>query len=187
MGRLRLTLGIAGALCVGALSPVWADTDPTSAPSGEIIWDKYGIPHIYGKTTEDVLYGYGYAQMEAHAETIIRKVATARGRLAEYFGPGTNNQNITNDIQIRTFDIPRRSETWLAQGTEEQRRYLTIFCKGLNAYASQHGSTIDPSLKQVLPVVPTDILDITQNTIHFTFMPEQSNVPALINAWQAGT
>ena len=62
MGRLRLTLGIAGALCVGALSPGWAETNPTSVPSGEIIWDKYGIPHIYGKTTEDVLYGYGYAQ-----------------------------------------------------------------------------------------------------------------------------
>jgi acyl-homoserine-lactone acylase len=167
------------------LSPAWAEANPTSAPSGEIIWDKYGIPHIYGKTTEDVLYGYGYAQMEAHAETIIRKVATARGRLAEYFGPGTNNQNITSDVQIRTFDIPRRSDTWLVQGTEQQRRYLTTFCDGLNAYAKQHGSTIDPSLKQVLPIVPTDILDITQNTIHFSFMPEQSNVPALIADWQA--
>jgi acyl-homoserine-lactone acylase len=185
LGKLRLTLILASAFCVGGLSPGWAEPTPTSQPSGEIIWDNYGIPHIYGKTTEDVLYGYGYAQMEAHAETIIRKVATARGRLAEYFGPGTSNQNIVSDTQIRTFDIPRRSETWLAAGTDEQRRYLTIFCNGLNAYASQHGSTINSSLKQVLPIVPTDILDITQNTIHFSFLPEQSNVPALIADWQA--
>ena len=185
MGRLRLTLVLAGAFCVGTLSPGWAEPTQTSTPKGEIIWDKYGIPHIYGKTTEDVIYGYGYAQMEAHAETIIRKVATARGRLAEYFGLDADNHNITSDTQIRTFDIPRRSQTWLVQGTEEQRSYLKIFCDGANAYATQHGSTIDPTLKKVLPIVPTDILGVTQNTIHFTFMPETSNVPALIADWQA--
>ena len=186
MGKLRLTLILAGAFCVGVLSPGWAEPKPTTAPTGEIIWDTYGIPHIYGKTTEDVLYGYGYAQMEAHAETIIRKVATARGRLAEYFAAGQNDQNVASDIQVRTFDIPRRAATWLAQGTVEQRNYLTIFCDGINAYANQHGSTIDPIFKQVLPIVPTDILGIAQYTIHFNFLPATSNVPDLIASWQTG-
>ncbi len=188
MLRFRAVLAVSVALFAAAPAPVLADQDAgrTFKAHGEIIWDKYGIPHIYGRTVEDVLYGYGFAHMENHAETILRKIATARGRLAEYFGAGPSDSNIASDTQIRTFDIPNRSVTWLKEGTEEQRRFLAIFCAGLNAYATQNAATIDPSLQQVLPVVPTDVLNIAQNTIHFTFLPEQSNLPAIIAAWQQG-
>ncbi len=33
-------------------------------------------------------------------------MANARGRAAEYLGAGTNNANVTNDIQVRTEGIP---------------------------------------------------------------------------------
>jgi acyl-homoserine-lactone acylase len=188
MLRLSAVLAVSAALLAAAPAPVLADQDSarTFTPHGEIIWDNYGIPHIYGQTVEDVLYGYGFAHMENHAETILRKVATARGRLAEYFGAGDQNSNIASDTQIRTFDIPNRSVRWLAEGTEEQRRFLTIFCAGQNAYAQQNASTIDPSLQQVLPIVPTDVLDIAQNTIHFTFMLEQWDLQDAVTAWQQG-
>jgi acyl-homoserine-lactone acylase len=114
---------------------------------------------------EDVLNGYGFAHMENHAETILRKVATARGRLAEYFGAGEGNGNVASDTRIRTFDIPRRSLTWLEEGTEEQRRFLAVFCAGVNAYAQQNAATIDPSLQQVLPIVPSDILGIARGIV----------------------
>jgi acyl-homoserine-lactone acylase len=190
MLRIRSILAAFAALVVAA--PAFAEDQDRSfahredAPHGEIIWDKFGIPHIYGKTTEDVLYGYGFAQMENHAETILRKVATARGRLAEYFGPGDGNSNIISDTQVRTYDIPRRAQRWLEDGTEEQRRFLRIFAAGANAYASQHAATIDPSLQQVLPLVPTDTLAVTQKTIHFTFMTDMWNLSAIAAAWQQG-
>ncbi len=188
MLRLRAVLAVLAVLFAAAPASVLADHDAarTFAAHGEIIWDKYGIPHIYGRTVEDVLYGYGFAQMENHAETILRKVATARGRLAEYFGAGPQDGNIASDTQIRTYDIPRRSEEWLEEGTEEQRRFLKIFCAGANAYAKQNGSTIDPSLQQVLPIVPTDILNVTQNAIHFTFLPLNWDLPSQVAAWQQG-
>jgi acyl-homoserine-lactone acylase len=44
----------------------------------------------------------GYAQMENHAELILQDMALARGRAAEYFGPGANNQNVTRDEQVIT-------------------------------------------------------------------------------------
>lgn len=186
---LRFSVVIAASATFFAAAPLTVLADDAARPfraHGEIIWDKYGIPHIYGQSVEDVLYGYGFAQMENHAETILRKVATARGRLAEYFGAGDQNSNVASDTRIRTFDIPRRSATWLQEGTEEQRRFLTIFCDGLNAYAQQNGSTIDPSLQQVLPIVPTDVLDIAQNTIHFTFLEAQWNLQDVAAAWQQG-
>jgi acyl-homoserine-lactone acylase len=188
MRGYRSIVAALAVLVVAAPAPTLAQSafERRDAPHGEIIWDKYAIPHIYGDTIEDVLFGYGFAHMENHAETILRKVAIARGRSAEYFGAGVHNANIVSDTQIRTFDIPRRSQRWLEEGTHEQRRFLRIFCVGANAYADQHGATIDPSLRQVLPIVPADILAVFQNTIHFGFMTGESNVPALAAAWQQG-
>jgi acyl-homoserine-lactone acylase len=61
----------------------------------EILWDEFGIPHIYGPDLPTVVRGYGHAQMENHAELILQNIAMARARAAEYFGPGPNNQNQT--------------------------------------------------------------------------------------------
>src|ERR1700682_1335584 len=83
--------------CVGALGLVLlSGAGSAEAPvngTGEILWDEYAIPHIYGPDTETVLRGFGYAQMENQAEVILTNIATARGRRAEYFGPGPNNAN----------------------------------------------------------------------------------------------
>ncbi|MDP2053464.1 MAG: penicillin acylase family protein, partial [Acidobacteriota bacterium] len=57
------------------------------APSrNEILWDKYGVPHIYGRDAGAVFYGYGYAQAQSHADEILRLYGESRGRGAEYWG-----------------------------------------------------------------------------------------------------
>jgi hypothetical protein len=82
----------------------------------EILWDQYGIPHIYGPDLLAVVRGYGYSQMENHAELVLQKTAEARGRTAEYFGPGTQNANVENDIRIQTYGIPERARRWYREG-----------------------------------------------------------------------
>lgn len=154
--------------------------------AGEILWDGYGIPHIYGEDVPTVIRGFGYAQMAAHAETLLTNLAQARGRAAEYFGPGPGNANVTSDIQVQTFGIPQRAQRWLESGGALQRRYLEAAAAGMNEYARRHGDTIDPGLRQVLPIEPADLLAGFQNTITYTFESQQSNVPALLAAWQAG-
>lgn len=155
-------------------------------PKAEILWDQFGIPHIYGPDLLTVVRGLGYAEMENHAETILMNAASARGRSAEYFGPGAGNANIQNDITVRTEDIPNCAQTWLQTGGAEQAAIIQAFTDGVNEYAKRHGDTINPSFRQVLPFVPTDITAGIQNTIHFHFMPEQDNLPDLISAWQTG-
>jgi len=159
---------------------------PLGCLGGEILWDNYGIPHIYGEDVPTVIRGFGYAQMEAHAETLLGNLAQARGRLAEYFGPGAGNANVTSDIQVHTFGIPERAAQWLEKGGALQRRYLEAAAAGMNEYAAAHANTIDPVFLQVLPIVPEDLLAGFQNTITFTFESQQSNVPNLLAAWQAG-
>src|SRR6202007_304468 len=164
--------------------------DPTELPnvvtsSAEILWDEFGIPHIYGPDLPTVVRGYGYAQMENHAELILQNIALARGRAAEYFGPGANIQNVTNDEQVITYGIPKRSEAWIGQSDLLQRKLIDSFVAGANEYANQHPNSISPAFQRVLPLKATDILALFQYTIHFNFMTLQSNVTQLIRNWSA--
>lgn len=173
-----------------AQTPILAlDADkPTDVLNhGEILWDAYDVPHIYGDDLPTVLRGYGFAQMEAHAELILQQVAVSRGRAAEYFGAGENNAFVTSDMQIRTFGIPGRASEWLVAGGARQRRLIEAFVSGVNQYAHEHGDTISPVFLQVLPVTAEDVLASIQARIHFTFLSVQSEVPQLIAGWQDGT
>src|SRR3984893_7433129 len=156
------------------------------AGEAEILWDKFGIPHIYGSDRLSVVRGLGYAEMENHAETILMNVASARGRSAEYFGPGAGKANIQNDITVRTEGIPSRAQFWLLTGGDEQADIIRAFTEGANEFAARHGDTINPLFRQVLPLVPTDITAGIQYIVHFHVMPSQDNLPALISAWQKG-
>ncbi len=152
----------------------------------EILWDEFGIPHIYGPDVLTVVRGLGYAEMENHAETILMNAASARGRYAEYFGPGVGGANIENDTEVRIEDIPNRARAWLETGGDDQADIIQAFIDGANEYAKLHADTIAPSILKVLPLVPTDVTAGIQHTVHFTFMPQQDNVPDLIAAWNKG-
>lgn len=154
-------------------------------PKGEILWDEYGVPHIYGSTLLSVVRGYGYAQMENHAELILEKVAEARGRTAEYFGPGAQNANVQKDIQIRTYGIPGRALEWYQNGGKIQQLILRAFAAGVNAYAEKYSDSIDERFRQILPFQPEDALAVGQYTVHFNFMPIASGIAAELAAWQA--
>jgi hypothetical protein len=98
---------IAGAVQVSVAMPLVA-ADLADRKGGEIIWDEYGIPDIYGSDLVTVLKGYGCAQMENHAELILQKVAEARGRTAQYFGAGVQNANAATYHSLPTEAGPCR-------------------------------------------------------------------------------
>jgi acyl-homoserine-lactone acylase len=153
---------------------------------GTIYWDQYAVPHIYGPDIPTVVRGLAYAQMENHAESLLNNVARARGRSAEYFGPGASNFNITYDTLMRTYGIQARAQAWVAQGGAFQQSVLQAFCDGVNEYATRNPGQILPQLQQILPVVPADITAGEIETINYTFLPEQDDVPATIATWQSG-
>jgi acyl-homoserine-lactone acylase len=107
----------------------------------EILWDEFGIPHIYGPDLSTVARGYGYAQMENRAELILQNIALARGRAAEYFGPGLNNQNVASDERVITYGIPKRSEEWVGQSDLLQRKLIDSFVAGANSTITSAGPT----------------------------------------------
>ncbi|MBM3402754.1 MAG: acylase, partial [Bacteroidetes bacterium] len=52
----------------------------------EIIRDDFGVPHIYGKTDADAVFGLLYAQCEDDFNRIEQNYIWATGRLAELEG-----------------------------------------------------------------------------------------------------
>src|SRR5258707_2333206 len=197
MGSILTRIYVIGSLLLywGAVTETLAagaeaSNDSTEQPGAvksetEILWDEVGIPHIYGPDLPTVLRGYGYAQMENHAELILQNIALARGRAAEYFGQGSNNKNVVSDEQVITYGIPKRSEEWVGQSDLLQRKLIDSFVAGANEFADRHLNSISPGFKRVLRIEPAVALALFQYTVHFNLMTFQSKVAKLMSNWSA--
>jgi acyl-homoserine-lactone acylase len=149
-----------------------AQTPPAYHPKkgSEILWDKFGVPHVFAKSVPDMFYLFGYAEVEAHGNLLLRTVGGSRGRGAEYFGPGYLDANLKTDRWIWLNEIPARAEKWLAQQTPEFRGYIDAFCAGINAAAAAHPEALAPEVRQVLPIAAIDIIKHEQHFYNFEFV-----------------
>jgi acyl-homoserine-lactone acylase len=119
----------------------------------EILWDNYGVPHIYAKNNNEMYYALGWAQMNNHANLLLQIYGQARGRAAEYWG----NDWLESDKQVLIFDLPEKAREAYAKQTKEYKTYTDAFVEGINDYAKAHPETIAEDKKQVLPVMPADV------------------------------
>jgi acyl-homoserine-lactone acylase len=141
----------------------------------EILWDTWGVPHIYGKSDGELFHAFGWAQMHSHGNLIVRLYAQARGRAAEYLG----ESYLDSDKYVRTMGIPERAREWYQAQNPAMRGYLDAFAAGMNAYAQEHPDQINNELKSVLPVDGVDVLAHVQRVIHFNFLINPQSVEAL--------
>src|SRR5689334_15331826 len=76
------------ALAISCTSSNSSSRASSSEPASrnEILWDTWGIPHIYGKNAVGLFHGFGWAQAQSHGNLILRLYGQARGRAAEYWG-----------------------------------------------------------------------------------------------------
>ena len=82
----------------------------------EIIRDDWGVPHVYGKTDADAVFGMIYAQAEDDFNRIEMNYLNAMGRLAEAEGESA----IWRDLRMKLFIDPaemqkqfKASPAWL--------------------------------------------------------------------------
>jgi len=143
--------------------------------STEILWDSWGVPHVYGKDAEGLFRAFGWAQMQSHGDLILRLYGQARGRAAEYFG----EKYLESDRYVRTMGIPARSREWYEAQNPTMRGYLDAFAAGINTYAKEHAAQINDEVEQVLPVDGVDVLAHVQRVIHFTFVVNPQSVANL--------
>lgn len=141
------------------------------AKSTEIVWDTYGIPHIYGKDIGSTFHAFGWAQMQSHGNLLLRLYGQARGRAAEYWG----EKYLESDRWVLTMGVPERARSWYKAQNPSFRSYLDAFASGINAYAREHPDLIDDQVEVVLPVKAEDVMAHLHRVLNFTFVvdPEQ--------------
>jgi acyl-homoserine-lactone acylase len=100
----------------------------------------YGVPHIEGPTFEAASFGFAYCQAEDHLDNVLRGILGARGELAENFGPGEKDKNITADLFARQFRIYPRAVASYHQLDADYRASCAGFAAGLNYYVKQNPS-----------------------------------------------
>lgn len=189
----KFILGAAlAALLLASCAPQSADSPGPAAGEAEILWDTWGVPHIYASDAESLFYANGWAQTRARGDLMLRLYGESRGRAAEYWG----EEKLELDRWVRTVGIPSRAQRWYEAQEEPFKSYLDAFAQGVNDYAQQHSDQLADDVKAVLPATPVDLLAHTQRVVQFEFVTSPRVLSALrrrsegpaggSNAWAIG-
>jgi acyl-homoserine-lactone acylase len=171
---------LAAAGLVSCAVPAVRQDSVTPASGAEILWDTYGVPHIFAADREALAHAWGWAQMQNHGDLLLRLYAQARGRAAEHLGQPYLNE----DRWVWTMGIPQRSEAWLNAQSAEMRAHLDAFVRGINAFATAHPELVGDSLRGVLPVVPSDVMGHAQRWAFSAFITSRAAVEQTADSWQ---
>ncbi|MFD0889208.1 penicillin acylase family protein, partial [Streptosporangium algeriense] len=142
---LSLALAGAGVLAVRASFPQVSGDLKVKGLTGKVTVyrDKTGVPHIYADSSEDLFLAQGYVHaQDRFFEMDFRRHVTA-GRLSEMFGPST----LPQDKAIRTMGWRRIAERELPLLSEQTRRYLDAYARGVNSWMEQHEGALGKSLE----------------------------------------
>ena len=124
-----------------------------SSRETSISWDRYGVPHIKAKSTDDLFFAQGWALMQNHANKVLELYGKSRGRASEYWG----EQYLQNDILIHTLGFEELSKEWDLNQLPELKSMYNNFVKGINAFTEFYPERINEKNKVVLPVTQQDV------------------------------
>ena len=115
-----------------------------------IIRDDFGVPHIYGKTDADAVFGLLYAQCEDDFNRVERNYVWAIGRLAEIEGEDA----LYSDLRARLFMSQSEAEAHLAASPPWLQKLCVAFADGINYYLQTHPEVTPKLLTHFEPWMP---------------------------------
>jgi acyl-homoserine-lactone acylase len=142
------------------------------AKGTEILWDRYGVAHIFAPDHASLFYAYGYSQMEAHSALLIRLYQQSRGRGAEFYGP----EYLESDTWVRVNGIAARAKHWAAGQSPEFAPLLAAFAEGLNAWGREHNGELKEVERAAFPFTPEDVLAHGLRVIHYDWLTNARTV-----------
>ena len=104
------------------------------AENTEIIRDDFGVPHIYGKSDADAVFGLLYAQAEDDFNRIERNYIWAIGRLAEVEG----EKSLYSDLRARLYMTKDEAIENYNNSPKWLQELCVAFADGLNYYLTTH-------------------------------------------------
>jgi len=146
----------------------------------EILWDTWGIPHIYATSNSELYKMMGWAQMRNHGDLILKLYGEARAKSGEYWGENIQRDQLLH--QLGLIDAARQAYNNLPN---EDKNILNVFAEGINAYATKYANKIDEKYHIVLPVVPQDIIYHSFRVMYMEFLINFNLQTA--NKWTPGS
>ncbi|HEY1950842.1 MAG TPA: penicillin acylase family protein [Bryobacteraceae bacterium] len=145
----------------------------------EILWDTYGVPHIYAADRESMFYAHGWAQMRNQANLLLLLYGESRARGAEYWGP----KHAELDRWLLTNNMPDRAKVWYRSQTPTFRKYMDAFARGINDFAKAHPESISPEYRCVLPVSGVDVVGHSLRVVYYMYMGSQLALKREVNRY----
>lgn len=136
MKKIVLFLSILIVYTASAQSPAPADIKrwELQAKQVNIVRDKYGVPHVYGKTDADAVFGLMYTQCEENFERIERNYLEMLGRRAEMEG----EKVIYNDLLMRLIADSNDAKKDYLQSPLWLKKLLNAHADGINYFLYKH-------------------------------------------------
>ncbi len=94
--------------------------------------DKYGVPHIYARTSRDLFFAEGYVHAQDRFWQMEFSRRIGEGRLSELFG----KSQLQTDIFLRTLGVARGARVAYERLDSETADILEAYAAGVNAYIS---------------------------------------------------
>ena len=129
-----LTLLLVCVACAPQETNVEVAAWEAQAQSVTIIRDDWGIPHIYGETDADAVFGMIYAQAEDDFNRIEVNFLNSQGRLAEAEG----EDEIWRDLRMKLFIDPADMQTQYDASPQWLKDLMDAWASGLNYYLYTH-------------------------------------------------
>lgn len=184
---VRRVVAAAGAsfslVFLGSCATNGAPAGVSPARGTEILWDSYGVPHIYAANRTGLAYAFGWAQMRNHGDLLLRLVLQGRGRASEFLG----KSYLDDDRWVWTIGIPAMSARDYAAQRPEMRAHIDAFAEGINAFAAANPSMIGDSVRAALPVTGVDIIENLQRIEFARFITSSQGVKDETRAWEKGS
>ncbi|MEY3563197.1 MAG: hypothetical protein RLZZ294_1203, partial [Bacteroidota bacterium] len=121
----------------------------------DIVRDKWGIPHIFGKTDADCVFGLLYAQCEDDFQRVEMNYITMLGRTSEVKG----EKYIYEDLLVKMVIDSAASVKDYNDSPEWMKKLLNAFADGVNYYLYTHPNIKPALLKQFKPWYPLTYTD----------------------------
>ena len=115
-----------------------------------IIRDDFGVPHIYGKTDADAVFGLLYAQCEDDFNRVEQNYIWATGRLAEVEG----EEAIYSDLRAKLFMTKDEAKANYEKSPDWLKKLCDAFADGINYYLHTHPEVKPKLLTHFEPWMP---------------------------------
>ena len=115
-----------------------------------IIRDDFGVPHIYGKTDADAVFGLLYAQCEDDFNRVEQNYIWATGRLAEVEG----EEALYSDLRARLFMTKDEAVANYEKSPDWLKELCNAFADGINYYLHTHPEVKPRLLTRFEPWMP---------------------------------